>query len=1139
MASKKKESNKTLAMQSSRSLGASPSTLSVQESGNFRLSHEFALLDGARAAVAISTGRRALRGPCLTRSPQREEGSPPKRLRAPEERNSAASATASSDGVRESDEDRWRMLQQLSQVIPTARSLLPGEADLPPDDGALEASMRAPGSASSDTLDWELCNRALDRLVGGSSKPKESLGLNLGVASCARNGEMGLFDLPVGEARSNNGIGIVGDDMPNDFFEARTNSPLAALAVSSQNSCLMPVKCDTISSSKAANPMKERQRRELQQKKTLDLASQIVSRFRGARRPGVLQLLHRFFSCSTRQVRDPQELEKLVGACCYIIARQQGDDMSLNDVTAQLEKRQGTKGRQRCRCISKWVVRVCGKLQLRCLPRHRDAEAMASNALRRICSHLKLLLTQQEQQELLLLHHLKEAYRQCLQQETAACPSGSNSSNNNQQEQQGKDTGLADLDDEELLRLLLLQQQEESAAAVGSAVSDGREKGNTASTGAIPAATTSADGLPDVDDFLKQFDADCEAEKPQIEDEGWESQAAAKKALDDSLVSLGADGSLQLGACGRGGKRGLIGRETDALMSLEGPSLSGEEEPIDPVALDEQIQQHECVLRLLRLLPSAQRIKLDHSIWLQKQRKLALQQLCEQSSLVIKCVGLLQQLTAITFASAAAKKGYQPGAMLQPPVAAETRRDGETSDRQGVCAEEDPLNDKWRACGRCDAISTAAHFVIVLECLQVPVFQRVVLEALEVDRRSVYKRRREQLHLALSIFRRLPGAENVTIKTLSPHLIRAVNDPKVSSELLQIAETETFPSIADGFGGGFSDEKQSNTTGPTSSHLTSQTVSHNSREESTIKGVESMRGSIPVGCHADTASSAAAAAAALRELEEGDPVLAETPMARVVSLQYERTQQRWVCKWREGVGTGGRWHRRCFSVVKYGEDGAHTLAAAVAKKLRDKRNQEARGTKPSAIPSSEGTPGGGGNDSASNAGSKRPVRASPPPDGHPIDRVYSRPVGASAKARNKRSGAAGGGCATASSQDAGSSYSFLDGSESQSDPLLATLPADSALSSVVASATYSDEMDRLAQLLHKARSNPLLAKWLDERAPPPGAAALRAAAESLVPYLALQTATVNKTSPGGAAPFGAQQEPTHRRGRVAGAREGM
>ena len=36
---------------------------------------------------------------------------------------------------------------------------------------------------------------------------------------------------------------------------------------------------------------------------------------------------------------------------------------------------------------------------------------------------------------------------------------------------------------------------------------------------------------------------------------------------------------------------------------------------------------------------------------------------------------------------------------------------------------------------------------------QVPVFQRVVLEALEVDRRSVYNRRREQLHLALSIFR--------------------------------------------------------------------------------------------------------------------------------------------------------------------------------------------------------------------------------------------------------------------------------------------------------------------------------------------------------------------------------------------------
>lgn len=391
----------------------------------------------------------------------------------------------------------------------------------------------------------------------------------------------------------------------------------------------------------------------------------------------------------------------------------------------------------------------------------------------------------------------------------------------------------------------------------------------------------------------------------------------------------------------------------------------------------------------------------------------------------------------------------------------------------------------------------------------------------------------------LGICRRLPGAENITTKTLGPHLISAVNDPKISSELLRIAETETFPSVAEGFGGGSPEEKQSNTSGQTSGHLTSQTASHSSREESTFRGgMESTRGSSPVGGNADNASSAAAAAAALRELEEGDPVLAETPMARVVSLQYERTQQRWVCKWREGVGTGGRWHRRCFSVVKYGEDGAHTLAAAVAKKLRDKRNQEAGGAKPSSMPTSEGTPSGG-NDSTSNAGSKRGVRSSPVPDGVSIDNVHPRPVGAFAKARNKRSAAAGGGSAAASSQDAGSSYSFLDGAESQSDALLATLPADSTLSSVVASAAYSDEMDRLAQLLHKARSNPLLAKWLDERAPPPGAAALRAAAESLVPYLALQTATDDKTSSGGPAPFGAQQQPLHRRGRVAGAREGM
>lgn len=387
--------------------------------------------------------------------------------------------------------------------------------------------------------------------------------------------------------------------------------------------------------------------------------------------------------------------------------------------------------------------------------------------------------------------------------------------------------------------------------------------------------------------------------------------------------------------------------------------------------------------------------------------------------------------------------------------------------------------------------------------------------------------------------------------------MKAVNDPKMTSELLQIAETEPLPaSTADSLDGGVADDRLSNTSSQTSGPVTSQRASRSSREELSSSGVDSTRGSSPVGAppvsrsrllslsgppfnpieagEGDGISSAAAAAAALRELEEEDPVLTETPMARVVSLQYERTQQRWVCKWREGVGTGGRWHRRCFSVVKYGEDGAHTLAAAVAKKLRDKRNQETSGGKQS--PTSNGAVG---SLPASSSGSSKGQKAGPLGDAAHLDGACPRTSGVSSRGRSKRT-AASGAAGAAASQETSSAYPVVDGRDSQAGGLLTNLPADPALSSVVASAAYSDEMERLAQLLHKARNNPLLAKWLDERAPPPGAAALRAAAESLVPYLALQTAAEDK-APGAAASasFGSQQQSLQRRGRVAGAREGM
>ncbi|KAL8452738.1 hypothetical protein Emed_001302 [Eimeria media] len=1234
-------------MRSGSGLGPSPS-VSVGDRRSCDLSREFALteewlLGGAPKHNAKGRGAPSIRGPPGGVSPAKRQRSRPVL-------EGAAATAASTSAADDNEGERWRLLEQLSQVIPTAGSLLRGAGGAPGrEEGPLEGASKA---AASEPLDWEACSRALDRLVSMSRPAEKDRTLGEG-PPLGGSADLSLFSLP-GEQRKEGALGGSLMDVAKDLFEA-SSDPLESLiggppALSKGPPLLAPVKRS--SSGSVQDPMKERQRRELQQKRTLDLAAQIVSRFKGSRRPGVLQLLHRFFSCSARQVRDPQQLEKLVGSCCYIIARQHGDDMSLHDVTAQLEKREGTKGRQRCRCISKWVVKVCGKLQLRCLPRHRDAEAMASNALRRICCHLKLLLTRQEQQEQLLLQALKNAYRQCIEEEKAAASSSSSSSSQQHQEATG-DPALAELDDEDLLRLLLLQQQEDpAAAAAAAALEEGKSVGDEAAE----------DKLPDVEAFLKQFDSDCNAKKEEAEkQEGLQQQkakdpaAAAAAAAADPVVCLGADGSLQLTLAaaseGRASERpaaaAAAGTLEDDLLGPLDEGLLVAAEGVDPAALDAQIQQHECVLRLLRLLPSAQRIKLDHSIWLQRQRKLALQQLCEQSSLVIKCVSLLQQLTALAFACSAAKNGYHqgPGGLQQqlPTVSTSSSsnsssgscscsgREAETTQAETpqektrlspVSAEgEDPLDENWqqqlllfvlqqqqllvfelprlqlllRACGRCDAITTAAHFVIVFEGLQeaarrwslaaatttaaaaataaagVPVFQRVVLEALNVDRRSVYKRRREQLHLLMNIFRRVSDIGEVHAKNLGSLLVKAVNDAKVTEEVLRIAETEPLPSPVEGSEDSSTppDEKCSGQEIQTTGSVNGQSSSGSSREDGSSSGrdlMDCLGGEGPllsveatkarpaalsavalsqvddVLSEADaTINSAAAAAAALRELEEVDPALAETPMARVVSLQYERTQQRWVCKWREGVGTGGRWHRRCFSVVKYGEDGAHTLAAAVAKKLRDRRSQE------------NGGAGGGrhGGSSSSHADGSSGLHFS----GHPTTKRMSRAAAGGhssegiSKARNSKRAAAGGGGgplfaggAAALRKGGGpSSSSYLNegrGALQTEEELLATLPVDAALSSVVASAAYSDEMERLAQLLHKARSNPLLARWLDERAPPPSAAALRAAAESLVPYLSFQTAAEEK-APAAAAAFKAQQQPLPRRGRVAGAREGM
>lgn len=731
------------------------------------------------------------------------------------------------------------------------------------------ATTASPGGALSVPLDVDECRRALEELCAAGGPQTQPTSKADPAAEA-----VGLFDLPLDAcaAAALEGASLEWAEEDRVFAEATSPSVQAALLsraspphgeedprraagvggvllAGKETATLGRVSRGRLgtrlSASRAVDSMKERNRQELRDRRTLDLAAQIVARFKGASRPGVLQLVHRFFDASSRHVRDPQELERLVGACCYVIARQQGEDLTLHDITDQLEPRLGSRGKQRCRCVSRWVSKVCGRVQLRSLPRQRDLHSQAARTLKRICVHLKSLVSNQENQERLLLEQLKRAYRLC-QEEAAQF----------ELEEEARNSSLASLGDEELLRLLLLQQQEEEArlgqtaglapdASVAAPNPDeAQNAGGASSRGvggkrlvssdfgrstagagsledSVPAVVDESGSDSDVEAFLREFDAQQQQQPEGVlkqphhhhhqqphHSAAGEVAAAATSGLwshapggggadaFEGLVTLDAEGNIvfaDAALCGGGsllGGRGSLGEEAGrasaAAHSQQSPDLIVEEEGhvVDccassseaAAALDAQIRQHECVLRLLRHLPSAQRIKLDHLIWLQKQRRSALQLLREHSGLVVKCVVLLQQLTAAAAAAASGKSGaVAVSSSTTSPATASGAVDSlamSALEETAIIPEgEDPLDERWvrratsavavvlggdansedlaapveeldglnkrrlrdsvlscfffvcwelqRACGRCDAISYAALFVLVFEALRV------------------------------------------------------------------------------------------------------------------------------------------------------------------------------------------------------------------------------------------------------------------------------------------------------------------------------------------------------------------------------------------------------------------------------------
>ncbi|KEP67370.1 UNVERIFIED_CONTAM: AP2 domain transcription factor AP2X-3 [Hammondia hammondi] len=682
------------------------------------------------------------------------------------------------------------------------------------------------------------------------------------------------------------------------------------------------------------DPAKERQRRLARDRETLNLSAQIAARFKSCRTEDVMRLFRRYLAVSSRQVRDPATVERVVAACCYISSRQAMDGLSLSDICHEMDASNGqdvfaagceSRGKKladgegvgrgegdrqraggahasmRCKSLGKWVVRICRKLQLQALPeKDDDPEERANRVLARVKQLLIAKMEEEEQRRPQLVNAFVRATQNAVEKQRLKGEGDRSEAESLASlefllgDEGRRADARADAEasrqthaEAQLGDFLDGHQEGETARRMSSARAKGHAaeappaapapQSSTAPAGSTPApGSEEREALNAIEDLLAQVaggsSLDCfgSATLTPVDSDLAYGASHAERETCTRLTLLDKSGRDALAAEadgterptendaepeGRPGAAGVLTQDADeasraltpnpedrssgasgdaadpaASLRLEQlqekngdasgitldicPSLfdpvdmpglsassegdSGESSPFSPVLtslLSASLPPSETLAQAKDMQPAA-RLQLQRFTWLQKMRAEALEKLKKEKEAVFRGLVLLQRILQLFYD---VKQGESDGER-------EDGEDGEGKKRQKGWTEEDPLDKRWRARGRCDAVSLASLIIIVFKWMQIPVPQRIALDALHVDRKSVYKRRVEQMHILKTLFGHLRGmvekkdgssssALTEELKaSLPPHLAsllqQVVENPATMQRLLALADEE-------------------------------------------------------------------------------------------------------------------------------------------------------------------------------------------------------------------------------------------------------------------------------------------------------------------------------------------------------------
>ncbi|CBZ54403.1 unnamed protein product [Neospora caninum Liverpool] len=693
------------------------------------------------------------------------------------------------------------------------------------------------------------------------------------------------------------------------------------------------------------DPAKERQRRLARDRETLNLSAQIAGRFKSCRTEDVMRLFRRYLAASSRQVRDPATLERVVAACCYISSRQAMDGLSLSDICHEMDAsngqdarprqgrvkkpadeaagrpesdrgRAGASSSTRCKSLGKWVVRICRKLQLQSLPeKEEDPEDRANRVLARVKQLLIAKMEEEEQRRPQLVDALVRATQDAEQKRLKGAAEESEATSlvsldfllgGDQRRRDDNWDGDSAFDSAETANQAGLPRDAEDgreseieqrppqapnapAPAPGSqerqalnaieallaqvaggtsfdcfggfsSPTDADLPGGTLPAGGDACAALgllksgrddlSSAGLRAVDGEARASEAERKTGRGDATDrEGRpgdsaaverdadmasSSQAASRDDLVNGVGGERRDGTVT-GASGAPGDRaekngdnpaaflgqdicpslfdpvdlpGLSASRSPAegdssLQSLLHASPDGDSSPFSPVLtslLSASLPPSETLAKAKETQPAA-RLQLQRFTWLQKMRAEALEKLKKEKDAVFRGLVLLQRILQLFYDA----KQDEAGDERDDEGEEDGEREGKKRHRGWT--EEDPLDKRWRARGRCDSVSLASLIIIVFKWMQIPVPQRIALDALHVDRKSVYKRRLEQMQILKTLFGRLrgmmeekggssspaPSAEHLAA-SLPPHLAsllqQVIHSPATMQRLLALADEE-------------------------------------------------------------------------------------------------------------------------------------------------------------------------------------------------------------------------------------------------------------------------------------------------------------------------------------------------------------